>query len=420
MIKDPGVTVFDLARCVSEALDLVSPELVNHHLRVASLVAAIAGELEIRDEPLRNLVIAALLHDIGAVSISERIGILAFEDDPEAVHARRGGALLGTIGILAPLAPLVLHHHARWDAHDATHEGSHLIHLADRVAVQMKPEAPILSQVDEIVQRISALSGSVFNPDHVLAFIAVSKKESFWLDSVSNNVIRDIKYSCRSDSPVLSVSQLNELALFFARLIDFRNAFTATHSCSIAAIAESLAHRARFPERECSMMRIAGFLHDLGKLAVPGEILEKPGNLTPAEFSIVRTHTYHTFRILEGLNGFDTINVWASFHHERLDGSGYPFHHDQRVLSLGSRIVAVADVFTALTEERPYREAMSLDKAVGILRHMANANALDPSIVSLLETNAIWVDSARTAARQTSLALYLEFKESGAKKPNTA
>ena len=90
------------------------------------------------------------------------------------------------------------------------------------------------------------------------------------------------------------------------------------------------------------------------------------------------------------------------------------------MLSLGSRIVAVADVFTALTEERPYREAMSLDKAVGILRHMANANALDPSVVSLLETNAIWVDSARTAARQTSLALYLEFKESGAKKPKTA
>jgi HD-GYP domain-containing protein (c-di-GMP phosphodiesterase class II) len=154
------------------------------------------------------------------------------------------------------------------------------------------------------------------------------------------------------------------------------------------------------------MMRIAGFLHDLGKLAVPTEILEKPGKLTPEEFTVIRSHTYYTYRILDTLDDFDTINTWGAFHHERLNGKGYPFHHTGDVLSLGSRIMCVADVFTAITENRPYRAGMSLSDALTVLRTMAGSNSLDPEIVSLLTNNTSDINTARIAAQTTSSAAY--------------
>jgi len=95
-------------------------------------------------------------------------------------------------------------------------------------------------------------------------------------------------------------------------------------------------------------MEIAGYFHDLGKLRVPKEILEKPGKLSTEEFNIIKSHTYHTYRILSHIPNFETINWWASFHHERLNGSGYPFRINAFNFPLGSRIMAIADVFTLL------------------------------------------------------------------------
>src|SRR5208337_2538002 len=101
---------------------------------------------------------------------------------------------------------------------------------------------------------------------------------------------------------------------------------------------------------------IAGLLHDIGKLSVPEDILEKPAPLDCSEVNKIKAHSFMTHRILENIGSLDKITQWASLHHERLNGTGYPYHYGKEKLPVGARIIAVADVFTALTENRPYRK----------------------------------------------------------------
>ena len=149
-------------------------------------------------------------------------------------------------------------------------------------------------------------------------------------------------------------------------------------------------------------MLIAGYLHDLGKLAVPPEILEKPGKLNEQEFNVIRSHVFYSYRLMGNMEDLETINTWSSLHHERLDGKGYPFHFRKEELSLGSRIMAVSDVFTALTEDRPYREGMPGKKALRILQDMAAQSALDASLVDLLGNHRDRLNRARQEAQQAS------------------
>jgi HD-GYP domain-containing protein (c-di-GMP phosphodiesterase class II) len=264
----------------------------------------------------------------------------------------------------------------------------------------------ILGQADGIRKKISEERGKMFRPDACDAFIAAAQKEYFWLDAVSTTVYRILRQKTRMKTLTLDISQLRELAVFFARIIDFRSRFTATHSAGVAATAETLAGLAGFSKREREYMRIAGLLHDLGKLAVPREILEKPGKLDKSEFDVIRAHTYHTYRILDTLEDFDTINTWGSFHHERLNGKGYPFHHDGDVLSLGSRIMCVSDVFTAITEDRPYRTGMTPGEANTVLHSMVKSGAIDAEIVNLLERNIEDVNGMRHIAQTESGKMY--------------
>jgi len=160
------------------------------------------------------------------------------------------------------------------------------------------------------------------------------------------------------------------------------------------------------------MMKIAGNLHDLGKLAVPVEILEKPGALTAAEFNIVKAHTYYTYKVLRNFRDMENIREWAAYHHERLDGNGYPFHLQAAELSLGARVMAVADVFTAITEDRPYRAGMAPDRASQVLVDMAANKALDGDVVQLLLDNFADVNQLRVLAQTASREEYQAFRES--------
>lgn len=189
-------------------------------------------------------------------------------------------------------------------------------------------------------------------------------------------------------------SLLNALAKAM-NLIDFRSPFTAMHSAGVAASAKALAKLAGLDEESCMKMEIAGNLHDVGKLRVPNEILEKPGKLTDEEFNKVKEHPYYTRLILMDVEGFEEIADWAGFHHEKLNGRGYPFHFDGDFLSLGSRIMTVADIFSAITEERPYRKPMSREQAMKVMWENVESGGICRNIVQLLEDNYDAVNDAR-------------------------
>jgi HD-GYP domain-containing protein (c-di-GMP phosphodiesterase class II) len=390
MIKEPRLTLFDLAICLSDACDLVSPSLVNHHKQVAFIAWCIGKELGLDDDRIKDLVLAGIMHDIGALSLNERLETLTFEIEGVDTHAKVGYSLLKLFEPLKNVANIVLGHHDHWNYGSGMTScnppliESEILHIADRVSVLIDNQKEILGQTTRICATIANGQGKMFNPIVHNAFSSMAQKEYFWLDAISPTVYRILRRPLRMNTLTLDISQLRELATFFSHIIDFRSRFTATHSAGVAAVAESLASLAGFSKRECEYMRIAGLLHDLGKLAVPRELLEKPGKLEKHEFDIIRAHTYHTYRILDTLEDFDTINTWGAFHHEKMNGKGYPFHHCADNLSLGSRIMGVSDIFTAITEDRPYRPGMTPGEVGGLLRSMVNNGSIDRNFVNLL------------------------------------
>lgn len=157
------------------------------------------------------------------------------------------------------------------------------------------------------------------------------------------------------------------------------------------------------------MMLIAGYLHDLGKIAISDEVLEKPIKLTEYEFNEMRAHTYYTYRLLEPIEDLKVINAWASFHHEKLNGTGYPFKLSGDSLTLGSRIMAVADIFTAITEHRPYRKGMEPEAAKQVLQDMVANNSIDGKVVEILINNYDEINELREDAQQKAAIEYKKF-----------
>jgi len=138
---------------------------------------------------------------------------------------------------------------------------------------------------------------------------------------------------------------------------------------------------------QCDKVEIAGLLHDLGKLHTPDKIPEKKGPLDDIERSIMDQHSYETYEILRHIKGLGEVALWSAYHHEGINGAGYPFHPSEKQLNTEARIIAVADVFQALVQDRPYRQGMPLEKIITILDDMVASGKLDKEIVELIKKN---------------------------------
>jgi len=406
-----SVPLSDLISCLSDTIDLVSPALADHHKRVGMVAYALACQLGLPEAESIDLHFAGNLHDIGALSLKDRVRLLTFEGCEPHQHAETGALLLEMFSPLARLGELVRFHHVLWEDGAGQLQrgrevpfGSHILHLADRISVLIGTMDGIhlLVRVPDILARVEKASGDMFSPRLVEAFRDLSCRESFWLGLAfpGRNPVLERQGHFRTF--MLDTEGILGLSRLFARIIDFRSRFTATHSSGVAASAEALARLSGRPVSECAQMRIAGLLHDLGKLAVPAELLEKPSGLTVDEIALIRCHAYFTRRALENIQSFESITSWSANHHERIDGKGYPDHVRGEELSLGSRIMAVSDVFTALTENRPYRAGMDRLSTQKVLLGMVSQSALDPAVVDLLlhdfeELNAVRADAQSEA-----------------------
>ena len=169
-------------------------------------------------------------------------------------------------------------------------------------------------------------------------------------------------------------------AAALARAVDSRDVYTGSHSERVSAIAGAIAEKLALPAAEIELTRLAGSLHDLGKLAIPEEILQKPGELTSAEWLVVQRHPQIAHRMLESL-GVEPVADWVLHHHERWDGSGYPDGLAGEDIPLGSRIVYVAEVYDAMTFGRLYRSPRTRDQALAEIKLHSGAQ-FDPQVVS--------------------------------------
>jgi len=380
----------------------------------------IAENLGLSNNFRYRLIIAGLLHDIGSFSLTERHETLKYDYRPKyntRNHSYIGYTLLRDFDPLIEIAPIIKYHHHLWkdikdlELPEAIKLSSQIIHIADRIDVLIDKKKDVLSQVDDICQIIKKDSKTRYKPDLVKEIVDLKDKEYFWLDAISQPEISAFMEKLGYLPLDFKLDNIGKFANMFSHIIDFRSPFTATHSSGVTAVTEFLSSIMGFSENEIYMMKIAGYLHDLGKLAVPVEILDKAASLNTEEFRIIRSHTYHTYRILENITNLETINSWAAFHHETLDGSGYPFHLNKGELSLGSRIMAVSDIFTAITEERPYRKGMDKRESLKILKDMAKNNKIDTNIVSEVEKNFDEISKARERAESAAEKDYKEYRK---------
>ncbi|MGB9857318.1 MAG: HD domain-containing phosphohydrolase [Dictyoglomaceae bacterium] len=374
--RELALSLFDIVFSLSSTMDLVIPEIVSHSQRVAYISYSIAKELGFSQDKIYNIILAGMLHDFGLLSYKDITSAREFEFDfisknPHS-HSFITYYLLKDFSCLEVPANYIKYHHLIWDnGRGEEFNGeevpieSHILHLADRIEVLIHKGEHILNQTGRIVKTIRENSGKMFIPYLVEAFYSLVDKEFFWLDLASNyipNII--VKKVVKKEDKKLSIKEFEKLSEVLARTIDFKSQFTSIHSRTVARISEVLGQYLGFPEKDIKFLKISGLLHDIGKLAIPLEILEKEGTLNKNEWIILRSHPYNTYRILDNLKGLETIRDWSSYHHERLDGKGYPFHIKDDEIPLEAQIVTIADIFTALSEDRPYRKALNLKEVL--------------------------------------------------------
>ncbi len=206
--------------------------------------------------------------------------------------------------------------------------------------------------------------GRWFDPSLVDAFMRFCDDHDFWaaLDAPDVSQWEPAGLALVGDD-----ARLDRIAEAFARVIDAKSPFTARHSVNVAQIADGIAEVLDFGPVQRTILRRAGLLHDIGKLAISNRILDKPGKLSDEEFRAIKTHPVHTLRILERAPCFAELADLAANHHEKLDGSGYPRSLRAGDLDVPMRVLAVADVYEALTADRPYRGPMAPEEALGII-----------------------------------------------------
>jgi putative nucleotidyltransferase with HDIG domain len=404
---------------LSYALDLTEGEPPGHAVRTCVISMRLADALGLDARSRSDLYYAALLKDAGCSANSARMAALFAADDHAAkrsskrvdwsrrlpalawswrtvapgarararirglraikaegkvtqalMRARcdRGAEIAYLLGLRAPTAEAIRALDEHWDG------GGQPRGLRGN-------EIPLLGRIICLAQTVE-----IFHADGgVASALAVARRRSgHWFDPALVEALRSIRDDgdfwaglAAADASgweptdrlmVADEERLDGIAQAFAGIVDAKSPWTYRHSDRACVIVMSLAAALGCDTETVGDLRRAALLHDIGKLAISNRILDKPAGLTEAEFAKVREHPVITARILERVPGFQPLATLAAAHHERLDGGGYPHRLGAAELTQPMRMLAVADVYEALTSQRPYRPAMSSLEALAVIR----------------------------------------------------
>jgi HD-GYP domain-containing protein (c-di-GMP phosphodiesterase class II) len=298
-----------------------------------------------------------------------------------STHCEVAATLAGRIGLEHPVIEALAHAYERWDGKGwpARLEGE-AIPLAVRVVVVARDADLAAGLGDDPRDWMSRRRGRAYDPSVVEAFERVGADVQSGLGGEDE---WEAALACEP-KPVARVAPdaLDAILAAFADFADLKSPWIRGHSRRVASIAEEAGRHGGLDADACSGLRRAGLVHDLGRVAVENGIWDKPGPLTTAERERVRLHAYFTERILARCSALASIVEPASSHHERQDGSGYHRSLAAEALSRGDRILAAADVFAALTADRPHRPAFADDAAARALEAQAGAGRLDADAVA--------------------------------------
>lgn len=358
-----------------QSIDLFNYLLKTHHRRVAIITWNIGQKMNLSKAQLNRLILAASLHDIGALKVVERDQLIQIDIENPHPHARLGAYMLESFEPFKPLSKIIFYHHWSYSDHDKypiemgpVPLESYIIHHADRVDIGIDKSKPVLLQVKQVRDEMTKRAYTLFHPDVYKAFMKASEPDRFWLD-IDNTSMSDVLSKLSNDLLrfEMTIDKLEQLAYTISKIIDCRSEFTSAHSYGVSETAYKLAELANMDHLTCRKIRIAGLLHDIGKIGIRTETLEKTGSLTAEEQKHIQEHAYYTNKILHMPKELNEIAEWASHHHEKHNGKGYPDNYSKDEITIEMDILSYADIFTALAENRPYRNRLPLNNIMEIL-----------------------------------------------------
>lgn len=378
---------------VIESIDRYNYLLRDHHRRTATIAYQLACEFGLSSKEISNVVLAASIHDIGALHVSERDKLLYIDAVDTEPHERMGEKIVRDFKPFSYISKVIGHHHinyqdcvsGRYRLADIPME-SFFIHLADRIDILLLMHEKEVGKRKIVVEEINKRFGTIFLPELETIFNSLTLTDDFWSNIENNSYNELLMMSLESDIIDVDEEELEALASLFARIVDFKSKWTTNHSKSVSALAFRIASLMELSDEACFDLKIAGYLHDIGKIAIPTEILEKPGSLNSVEFNVMKSHVTYTSLILSKIDGLGNIAKWATSHHEKRDRSGYPLKRSLDEFTIEMDILAYADIISALAEDRPYRAAMSEPKVIKILETFV-PNQLDASVFAVINDN---------------------------------
>ncbi len=455
LFDDRPVPLAELVAALSTALDLTEGQPENHAVRSCHIAMRLAEEIGLPESDRAALFYGVLLKDLGCSSNAAKMCAIFGADDrgvkrdvktvdwsrltdrvrfaaghvapgesplqkvlklvamaregeagaKQLVETRceRGADISRMFGLPEATAQAIRNLDEHWDGagHPDGARGKEIpllgriAGLAQTVEVFAATDSPAAA-----VAMAESRRGTWFDPELVSALTAFRRDAAFWSRTYGDDPRRELgRWEPAADdaeTPLHADSdRLDSVCLGFARVVDAKSPWTCKHSERVAEIASGVAWELGYDAVGRRDLHRAGLLHDLGKLGVSNLILDKPGRPTDDEFDAIRKHPVYSERILRRMTGFGRFADVASAHHERLDGRGYHRRLPGSALPKEARILAVADVYEALTANRPYRDGMPREKALDIMRRDLGTAFCPETFEALLR----WLDKTTVTPR---------------------
>lgn len=387
----------DLINIARRAFNLVDPRLIGHGSRVSYISFQMLKEdgtynpMEIRD-----ILILAALHDIGAYKTEEIDRMVEFETKDVWNHSIYGYLFFHYFTPFKHMAPAVLFHHTPWkqlrkieNVPEKLKIAAQIINLADRADIYFG-SAGYKGDYLRFMEYLRRQEGIKYSTHVADLFRRLGPETLDRLSMEGDSYSLTGELSDQFDQTMEEIpfteKEKDSLLKMLTYAIDFRSSHTVTHTITTTVISSELAALLLDNQEDANDVVCGAMLHDLGKIGIPVEILEYPGKLSPQAMTVMKTHVDLTEHILGG-NVSEKVRDIALRHHEKLNGTGYPRGLDGAALNIQQRIVAVADIISALTGTRSYKDAFPKEKTVSILDDMARKGLVDARIVSMFVRN---------------------------------
>lgn len=395
--------MYDILR---KSFSILNPQLMHHSERTAYILyKMLLAEGRMNNQEMADYVLIALLHDIGTCKLEYIDHWAEYEKNDVWPHSIYGFLFLKYLSPLESKAEVVLYHHLDYNKHYVIKSQyikiAEYLFMADKMDVVMSMPGTLESDYLQKYRNIK------FSAEALALFLRANAQYK-----VLDNLKHD-DYLKELDELIASVNFSEEYKRKFLQMlvyiIDFRSEHTVIHTLATTIFAQELGEMMHLTAQEKYNLYYGALLHDIGKIAIPLSILEAPGRLTPKEMDIMKKHVEITDHILTGIVDDDVREI-AIRHHEKIDGSGYFRGLKGEQLTKPQRIVAVADIISALYGKRSYKEAFDIDKIKEIIKSDADNNKICPQVVGVALRNMNRIIDNFEKKKEVTLGTYMQIK----------